>query len=133
MKLKAEITILLLLSLLLAGCPAPGYDGVTVTGTVDLAAGGTCYVELLNDTYSAVAETSGAYAAVGSCAYTLSNVLEGSYYLRVWLDFAPSPPGPDPLHPDEERYYGSGGLPTPPASPNVTVPFSGTVSYDLSF
>ncbi len=131
MKLKARIAgPVMLLVLLLSGCPGPDYTGVTVTGTVDLAAvdtAGTCYVVLENDAYAPAAEISGAYPANGSYIYTLSNVLEGRYYLRVWLDF-----GVDGVA-DEERYYDNSVLPTPPASPNVTVPFSGTVSYDLTF
>jgi hypothetical protein len=129
MNLKAAAP-LVLLALLLGGCPGPDYTGVTVTGTIDLAAvgtGGTCYVELLNDAYAPAAENSGAYLAGGSYIYTLSSVLEGRYYLRVWLDF-----GVDGVA-DEERYYGSGILPTPPPSPNVDIPFSGTASYDLTF
>jgi len=130
MKLKTG-AILMGLALLLSACPAPDYDGVTVTGTIDLTAvgtGGTCYVVLQNDVYAVVAETSGAYAAGGTLPYTLGNVLQGSYYLYVWLDY-----GAGDAVPDEERYYGSGILPNPPASPNVTVPFSGTVTVNLSF
>jgi hypothetical protein len=127
MKMKAAAA-LILLALLAGGCVAPDYNGVTVTGTIDLAAvgsPGTCYVELLNDAYGVAAETSAAYPP--NFVYTLSNIVEGAYYLRVWLDF-----GGDGV-PDAERYYGSGVLPTPPAAPNVTVPFSGTASYNLTF
>jgi hypothetical protein len=130
MKLKTG-ALLALLALLAGGCPAPEYAGTTVSGTIDLAAvgsPGTCSVELLNDAYAAVAATAGAYAGGGSYAYVLSNVLEGRYYLHVWLDFDVA----DGVA-DGERYYGNGVLPTPPPAPNVDVPFSGTVSCDLAF
>ncbi|MBA7532688.1 hypothetical protein ES705_24918 [subsurface metagenome] len=110
-----------------SGCDA-GSTRATVTGTLKLpgAATFTYYVWVENDTYAAVAETSGVVVASPTVNYSISDVLYGTYYIHAWVDDDADG------YADHEGYYG-GVVVNPPSEPNAVVPSSGTVVFDITF
>lgn len=110
------------------GCEA-GSIRSTVTGTLTLpgAATFTYYVWVENDTYAAVAETSGVVAVASPTVnYSISDVLYGTYYIHAVVDYT------DDGAPEHDQYYGSFTV-IPPSAPNAVVPSSGTVVFDITF
>ena len=111
------------------GCDAGG-TRATVTGTLTYLGAPvtfTYYVWVENDTYTAVAETSGVVAvAANSVNYSISEVLNGTYYIHAVVDYA------DDGAPEHEQYYGVVTV-IPPSAPNAIVPSSGTVVFDITF
>jgi hypothetical protein len=111
-----------------SGCEA-GSTRATITGTLTLPAAATFtyYVLVENDTYTAVAETSGIVAVASPIAnYSISDVLYGTYYIYAWVDDDADG------YADHEGYYG-GVTVIPPSAPNAVVPSSGTVVFNITF
>ncbi len=110
-----------------SGCEA-GSTRAAVTGTLTLpaVANFTYYVWVENDTYAAVAETSGVVAASATVDYSISDVLYGAYYIHAWVD--DDADGAT----EHEQYYG-GVTVNPPLAPNAEVPSSGTVVFNITF
>lgn len=111
-----------------SGCDAGG-TRATVTGTLILpaAANFTYYVWVENDTYAAVAETSGVVAVASPTVdYSIDDVLYGAYYIHAVADYT------DDGAAEHEQYYG-GVTVNPPLAPNAEVPSSGTVVFDITF
>ena len=130
--MKKYLALLFAIALIAAfsGCEA-GSTRATVTGTLTLPAAVvvtfTYYVWVENDTYAAVAETSGIVAvAANSVNYSISDVLYGTYYIHAVVDYTD-----DGVY-EHERYYG-GVMVNPPSAPNAVVPSSGTVVFDITF
>lgn len=113
-----------------SGCDA-GSTRAAVTGTLTLPAAAietfTYYVWVENDTYAAVAETSGVVTvAANSVNYSISEVLYGTYYIHAVVDYT------DDNAPEHYGYYGGVAV-IPPSAPNAVVPSSGTVVFDITF
>lgn len=110
-----------------SGCEAGGTRS-TVTGTLTLPgpATFTYYLWVENDTYTAVAETSGVAVALPAVNYSISDVLYGTYYIHAVVDYT------DDGSPEYEQYYG-GVMAIPPSAPNAVVPSSGTVVFNITF
>ncbi len=116
--------------LCLSACSLDKTVGTEVIGTLNLPAalpaGSTYYVQVENDTYCAIAWTSGT-CSPPTAFYKISGVFPGTYYIYAWLDEAPADGSPD-----YQKYYGGIGL-IPPASPNAEVPDSGEVTFNITF
>lgn len=112
-----------------SGCEA-GSIRSTVTGTLTMPGAATpftYYVWVENDTYAAVAETSGIVTVASSTVdYSISDVLYGTYYIHGWVDDDADGA------PEHEQYYG-GIMVIPPSAPNAVVPSSGTVVFNITF
>lgn len=110
-------------------------SAATVTGTLTLPGMATApyFVQLQAMVASAtpVARTAGTTNGTTSLPYSLSDVPAGTYFMIAAVD-VDSSGGNSSTAGDYRGWYGHTGDGNPPATANVVVPASGTVTVDYS-